>query len=159
VSEDFDVRNIAKSICNAREEGIEQVLQDLQKEISGKRYLFVLDDVWNQDIDKWQKLITCLEHAGTGSALLTTTRNAKVARIMSSKFYNLGILDDEFLKEILERRAFSFQKPGHAELENNVSEIVKRCAGSPLAAKAIGSMLSTKTSGRMDGCIKEKQHM
>jgi hypothetical protein len=78
---------------------------------------------------------------------------------MSAKFYNLGILDDEFLKEILERRAFSFQKPGHAELENNVSEIVKRCAGSPLAAKAIGSMLSTKTSGRMDGCIKEKQHM
>jgi hypothetical protein len=76
VSEDFDVRNIAKSICNAREEGIEQVLQDLQKEISGKRYLFVLDDVWNQDVDKWQKLITCLQHAGTGSALLTTTRDA-----------------------------------------------------------------------------------
>ncbi|CAL4996931.1 unnamed protein product [Urochloa decumbens] len=146
VSEDFDVGNIARSICNSTEKDIEKVLQDLQKEISGKRYLLVLDDVWNQDADKWQKLVTCLQHAGTGSALLTTTRDAKVARIMSLKFYNLGNLDDVFLKEILKGRAFSFQKPEHAEMENNVNEIVKRCAGSPLAAKAIGSMLSTKTS-------------
>ncbi|CAO2205880.1 unnamed protein product [Urochloa humidicola] len=101
VSEDFDVGNIARSICNSTEKDIEKVLQELQKEISGKRYLFVLDDVWNQDIDKWQKLLTCLHQAGTGSALLTTTRNAKVAQIMSAKFYNLGNLDDVFLKEIL----------------------------------------------------------
>ncbi|KAF8747278.1 hypothetical protein HU200_013268 [Digitaria exilis] len=146
VSEDFDVGNIARSICNDTEKDIEKVLQDLQKEISGKRYLLVLDDVWNEDVDKWQKLMTCLQHAGTGSALLTTTRSAKVARIMSANYCNLGNLDDVFLKEILERRAFSFQKPTHAELDNNVNEIVKRCHGSPLAAKAIGSMLSTKTS-------------
>jgi Leucine-rich repeat (LRR) protein len=146
VLEDFDVANIARSICNSTEKDIEKILQDLQKEISGKRCLLVLDDVWNQDVVKWQKLITCLQHAGAGSALLTTTRDAKVAQIMSANFYNLGNLGDEFLKEILERRAFSFQKPEHSELENNVNEIVKRCAGSPLAAKAIGSMLSTKTS-------------
>jgi hypothetical protein len=52
--------------------------------------------VWNQD-------------AGTGSAILTTTRDTKVAQIMSGKFYNLGNLDDVFLKEIVERTAFILQ--------------------------------------------------
>ena len=65
----------------------------------------MLDDVWNQDVNKWEKLKTCLQHAGTGSALLTTTRDAKVAQIMSGdkvRPHKLENLDDAFLKEILE---------------------------------------------------------
>ncbi|CAL4996930.1 unnamed protein product [Urochloa decumbens] len=149
VSDDFDVGNIARSICNSTEKDSEKVLQDLQKELSGKRCLVVLDDVWNQDVDKWEKLKACLKHAGTGSAILTTTRDAKVAQIMSGgkvQLHNLANVGDEFLKEILERRAFLLQKPEYAKLEDIINEIVKRCHGSPLAAKAIGSMLSTKTS-------------
>ncbi|KAF8712996.1 hypothetical protein HU200_028785 [Digitaria exilis] len=111
VSEDFDVGNIARNICNSTEKDIEKVLQNLQKELSGKRCLIVLDDVWNLGVDKWDKLKACLKHAGTGSAILTTTRDAKVATIMSAEFHTLGSLGDVFLKEILERRAFSFQKP------------------------------------------------
>ncbi|XP_021320902.1 putative disease resistance protein RGA1 isoform X3 [Sorghum bicolor] len=149
VSDDFDVGNIARSICNSTKKDSEKVLQDLQKELSGKRCLLVLDDIWNQDVNKWEKLKTCLQHAGTGSAILTTTRDAKIAQIMSGKsgkIHNLENLDDVHLKEILERRAFILQKPEFARLDDIVNEIVKRCAGSPLAAKAIGSMLRTKTS-------------
>ncbi|CAO2189636.1 unnamed protein product [Urochloa humidicola] len=149
VSEGFDVGNIARIICNSAEKNSEKVSQDLQKELSGKRCLLVLDDVWNQDVNKWDKLKTCLQHAGTGSAILTTTRDAKVAQIMTGgevQPHNLGNLDDVFLKEILERRAFILQQPKFAKLEDIVHEIVKRCCGSPLAAKATGSMLSTKTS-------------
>ncbi|CAL5010377.1 unnamed protein product [Urochloa decumbens] len=150
VSEDFDVGNIARSIiCNSRENDIEKVLQDLQKEISGKRCLVVLDDVWNRDVDKWEKLKSCLKQAGTGSAILTTTRDSKVAEIMSGREvqpHKLGNVDDVFLKKILERRAFISQKPEYSKLDDVINEIVKRCHGSPLAAKAIGSMLSEKTS-------------
>ncbi|CAO2205879.1 unnamed protein product [Urochloa humidicola] len=149
VSDDFDVGNIARSICSSTEKDSEKILQDLQKELSGKRCLVVLDDVWNQDTNKWDKLKTCLQNAGTGSAILTTTRDAKVAQIMSGgkvRLHNLANLGDEFLKEILERRAFILQKPEYAKLEDVINEIVKRCHGSPLAAKAIGSMLSTRTS-------------
>jgi hypothetical protein len=149
VSDDFDVGNIARSICNSTEQDSEKVLQDLQKELGGRRCLVVLDDVWNQDVDKWEKLKSCLQHAGTGSIILTTTRNAKVAQIMSGgkvQPHNLANLGDEFLKEILERRAFILKKPEYAKLEDVINEIVKRCHGSPLAAKAIGSMLSTRTS-------------
>ncbi|XP_025820780.1 putative disease resistance protein RGA4 [Panicum hallii] len=149
VSDDFDVCNIARSICNSSEKDSEKALQDLQKELSGKRCLLVLDDVWNQDVNKWEKLKTCLQHAGTGSALLTTTRDAKVAQIMSGgkvQPHKLENLDDAFLKEILERRAFNLQKPEFTKMEDIVNEIVKKCHGAPLAAKATGSMLSTKTS-------------
>ncbi|KAJ1267445.1 hypothetical protein BS78_07G056400 [Paspalum vaginatum] len=149
VADDFEVGNIARSICNSTEKDSEKALLDLQKQLSRKRCLLVLDDVWNQDVDKWEKLKACLQHAGRGSAILTTTRDAKVAQIMSGGsgiIHNLGNLDDVFLKEILERRAFILQKPEYDKLEDIVVQIVKRCAGSPLAAKAVGSMLSTKTS-------------
>jgi hypothetical protein len=149
VSEDFDVHNIARSICNSTEKDSEKVLQDLQRQLSGKRCLVVLDDVWNQDVDKWEKLKACLQQAGTGSTILTTTRDTKVAQIMSGgeiQPHNVANLGDEFLNEILVRRAFILHKPEYAKLEDVISEIVKRCRGSPLAAKAIGSMLSTRTS-------------
>jgi hypothetical protein len=74
----------------------------------------VLDDVWNQDVSKWEKLKTCLQHAGTGSAILTTTRDAKVAQIMSwgkVEPHYLENIDDVYIKAILERRAFVLQKP------------------------------------------------
>uniref|UniRef100_A0ACD5ZGS3 Uncharacterized protein n=1 Tax=Avena sativa TaxID=4498 RepID=A0ACD5ZGS3_AVESA len=149
VSDDFDVAKIASSICHTSENNREKALQDLQREVSGKRCLIVLDDVWNEDADKWEKLKTCLKHGGKGSAILTTTRKAKVAQIMKMSIddsHNLEDLHKVFLKEIFENRAFCLQKPNTAELSDMVEKVLDRCWGSPLAAKAFGSMLSTKTS-------------
>uniref|UniRef100_A0ACD5TYJ4 Uncharacterized protein n=1 Tax=Avena sativa TaxID=4498 RepID=A0ACD5TYJ4_AVESA len=149
VSDDFDVAKIANSICQTSENDRESVLQNLQKEVSGKRYLIVLDDVWNEDADKWEKLKTCLKHGGKGSAILTTTRKAKVAKIMKMQIddsHNLEDLHKVFLKEIFENRAFCLQKPDAPELSDMVEKVLDRCWGSPLAAKAFGSMLSNKTS-------------
>jgi len=83
VSDDFDVDSIARSICNSTEKDSENALLDLQRVLSGKRCLVVLDDVWNQDVNKWEKLKACLQHAVTGSAILITTRDATVSQIMS----------------------------------------------------------------------------
>ncbi|KAF6987473.1 LOW QUALITY PROTEIN: hypothetical protein CFC21_005115 [Triticum aestivum] len=59
--------------------------------------------------------------------------------------HNLGKLDKVYLKEIFENRAFCLQKPNAPDLSDVVDKILDRCGGSPLAAKAFGSMLSTKT--------------
>jgi len=48
------------------------------------------------------------------------------------------------MKEIIQSRAFRLQTPSSDELDGIVDKIVHRCAGSPLAAKAFGSMLSTR---------------
>ncbi|KAG2549971.1 putative disease resistance protein RGA4 [Panicum virgatum] len=149
VSDDFDVGNIANTICRNIEKDREKALQDLQKEISGKRYLIVLDDVWNRDADKWGKLKTCLKQGGTGSAVLTTTRDSEVARIMTmgvAQAYSLETLGEKYMKEIIQSRAFRLQMTSSDELDDIVNKIVHRCGGSPLAAKAFGSMLSTRTT-------------
>ncbi|GJN05130.1 hypothetical protein PR202_ga22735 [Eleusine coracana subsp. coracana] len=115
VSDDFDAANIASTICQASvndNRGREKALQDLQSLISGKRYLIVLDDVWNPDNDMSGKLRSCLKQGGKGSAVLTTTRNAEIARRMSmgaAQAHNIEKLSDEYVKEIIQSRAFDYE--------------------------------------------------
>jgi Leucine-rich repeat (LRR) protein len=151
VSDSFDVNSLAKSIAELHHppDSKKVPLDMLQAALRGRRYLLVLDDVWNRDPDKWEKLRSCLTHGAKGSVVLTTTRDEGVAKIMGTvKAYNLAALGDKFIKEIIESRAFSLHKEEErpAVLVNMVDEIVKRCRGSPLAATALGSVLRTKTS-------------
>uniref|UniRef100_A0A452XJ09 Uncharacterized protein n=1 Tax=Aegilops tauschii subsp. strangulata TaxID=200361 RepID=A0A452XJ09_AEGTS len=153
VSDTFDVNSLAKSIVEASPsknvDTDKPPLDRLQKLVNGQRYLLVLDDVWdNKELRKWERLKVCLQHGGMGSAVLTTTRDKRVAEIMGADraAYNLNALEDHFIKKIIEARAFSLDKEKPAELVEIVDEIVKRCSGSPLAACALGSVLRTKTT-------------
>ncbi|KAF6987075.1 hypothetical protein CFC21_004753 [Triticum aestivum] len=153
VSDTFDVNSLAKSIVEASPKKNVDIdkppLDRLQKLVSGQQYLLVLDDVWdNKELRKWERLKVCLQHGGMGSAVLTTTRDKRVAEIMGADraAYNLNALEDHFIKKIIEARAFSQVKEKPAELVVIVDEIVKRCSGSPLAACALGSVLRTKTT-------------
>ncbi|RCV39672.1 hypothetical protein SETIT_8G242600v2 [Setaria italica] len=154
VSDDFNLCNLANKICNASEGSLEKALKELQEQLKGKRYLLVLDDVWDEEsfLDKWEKFKACLEQGGVGSAVLTTTRNTEIAQLMGTvgisherKYLDVGNLGKEFIQEIIETRAFSLHKRDD-ELVNLVGPIAERCAGSPLAAKALGSILRKKTT-------------
>ncbi|XBI42006.1 hypothetical protein VPH35_126399 [Triticum aestivum] len=167
VSGSFDVDTLAKHIVEAspgkKDDGKEVAtskkkstpLDNLQNVVNGQRYLLVLDDVWKREfdkgeVDKWEQLKARLQHGGVGSVVLTTTRHERVAKIMHcTEVYNLTALEDRFLKEIIETRAFSYfpnEEERPVGLVNMVDEIVKRCVGSPLAATTLGSVLCTKTS-------------
>jgi hypothetical protein len=167
VSDDFDVDSLAGRIVeaasknghlataseeNGRQATGKSALEKLQDAVSGKRYILVLDDVWNRDEPrKWERLKSYLQQGGNGSSVLTTTRDEAVAKLMmgtSEGAYKLGSLDDESIGKIIEARAFSSkqEKEWPGEVVNMVGEVAKRCAGSPLAATALGSLLGTKTS-------------
>ncbi|XP_039793612.1 putative disease resistance protein RGA4 [Panicum virgatum] len=151
VSDNFDVDSLADRIV--KENGCKpdgsSALEKLQNAVSGKRFLLVLDDVWSRDEHNWERLKSYLQHGRKGSSLLTTTRDDKVAQLTgTTEAHNLNSLDEIYIKEIIETKAFSLrqveQRP--RELVDMVGELVKRCCGSPLAATALGSVLRTKTS-------------
>jgi hypothetical protein len=114
-----------------------------------------LDDIWYKDIDidKWRKLKACLMQ-GVSCAVLVTTREKQVAQLMgtvvdnslTNSYHEVAILGKEYIQEIIETRAFSLKKSKLDDLVELVSLIADRCAGSPLAAKAIGSVLRNKTT-------------
>ncbi|WVZ48835.1 hypothetical protein U9M48_000237 [Paspalum notatum var. saurae] len=157
VSDDFNVRDLANKICNASETSLEKALNKLQDELRGKRYLLVLDDIWNKDVAKWQKLKVSLKHGGVGSAILVTTRDKEIAELMgtivenswtNNKYHDVAVLDNRFIQEIIESRAGLSNLPEgkRDKLVKLVGPFVKRCAGSPLAANALGSVLRNKTT-------------
>ncbi|CAN6181481.1 unnamed protein product [Urochloa humidicola] len=124
----------------------------LKNAVNGKRYLLVLDDVWNRDEHKWEKLKSYLQLGGSGSSVLTTTRDEAVANLMMGRSttyaQNLKNLDEVYIREIIGTRAFGSKQEEEwpPEILGMVGDMVKRCSGSPLAATALGSVLHTKTS-------------
>jgi hypothetical protein len=153
VSDNFDVDFLAKRIVEAAPGTVpsnKSPLDRLQEVVSGKRYLLVLDDVWNRDVSKWEKLKCSLQHrAGLGSCVLTTTRDKAIAKFMgTTKAHALGFLDKGVLKEIIETKAFVSEKDSHVKvlLVKMVGDMAEKCSGSPLAATALGSVLRTRHS-------------
>ncbi|CAO2819548.1 unnamed protein product [Amaranthus hypochondriacus] len=115
----------------------------LQEAISDKKYLLVMDDVWDENRDKWVQLRGLLKMGGEGSKILVTTRSKKVARIMESlAMYELQGLTNEKSWELFVKVAF---EPGQAQQQPRLVElgkkIVKKCANVPLAIRTLGSLL------------------
>ncbi|CAD6340543.1 unnamed protein product [Miscanthus lutarioriparius] len=116
--------------------------------VSGKKYLLVLDDVWNREASKWDKLRSYLHHGAHGSSVLTTTCDEEIARFMGTiEAHKIKHLEQSYIEKIIEKEAFSVQaqKPDD-QLLSMVGDVAKRCSGSPLAATALGSVLRTKNT-------------
>ncbi|XP_058764476.1 putative disease resistance protein RGA4 [Vicia villosa] len=151
VSDDFSLKRMTKAIIesatkkaceNLDMEPLQRRLQDLLRR---KRYLLVLDDVWNEKQEKWQTLRSMLACGGKGASILVTTRLAKVAEIMGTRPpYELSTLSDIDCWELFKQRAFGPNEVERAELVVIGKEILKKCGGVPLAAIALGSLLRFK---------------
>jgi hypothetical protein len=154
VSDPFDVKTIVQKIVECAIERrpeslvIDLLQRQLREKIDGKRYLLVLDDVWNENRDTWLSLETLLLGGLKGSKVLITTRSTKVAEItgtMSS--YLLGGLSESNSWDLLKRMAFKDGKePKNPKLVEIGREIIKKCAQVPLAIRSIGSLLYFKNS-------------
>ncbi|XP_021831164.1 putative disease resistance protein RGA3 [Prunus avium] len=149
VSDPFDGIKIAKAISGdyaPSSNELDEVLQCMSRSIQGKRFLLVLDDVWTDDREKWEKLkVPLIQSGAKGSRILVTTRKHVVANMMRAtrNMINLGGLSDEYCLSIFNHMAFS-DRDVH-EFGDISKEIVKKCKGLPLAAKTLGSLMHNKT--------------
>ncbi|CAN1815069.1 Putative disease resistance protein RGA1 [Linum perenne] len=151
VSQSFDIKVILEkmlqSITLQSEENLElNVLQaQLRKEIAGKRFLILLDDVWEENAESWGNFGKYLMVGALGSKVLVTTRSMKVAEVVSkalkSEAKGLSLKEswDLLLKKALDGKFL--QNPA---VERIGKKILKKCYGVPLAISTISGLLSSK---------------
>ena len=152
VSDDFDVLRVTKTIVQSVASDMSDfndlnLLQvKLKEKLSGTKFLLVLDDVWNQNCDKWDTLNAPMRTGAQGSRVIVTTRNqGVVSAIGASSAYPLKELSNDECLSLLAQQALGTRNfHNHPHLRVVGEEIVKKCKGLPLAAKALGGMLRTK---------------
>ncbi|KAB2006747.1 hypothetical protein ES319_D11G368900v1 [Gossypium barbadense] len=137
-------QTILKSIDpDSRDENDLNLLQvKLKEKLSGKRFLLVLDDIWNENYNDWTILRSPF---GAGTHIIVTTRLQIVSSIVDPlKAFHLDKLSDDDCLSIFTQHALKARNfDGHLQFKEIGEKIVRRCNGLPLAAKAIGSMLRT----------------
>ncbi|XP_062173976.1 putative disease resistance RPP13-like protein 1 isoform X2 [Alnus glutinosa] len=152
VSDEFDVFRVTKTVLEAVTSSTSDIkdlnlLQvKLEEKLMGKKFLLVLDDVWNENSDNWDALSSPFKSGAIGSTIIVTTRNEGVASIV-------GTVSTDRLKPLLEEDCWSlfakhafhdFNSNARPKLEVIGRQIVKKCKGLPLAAKTIGGLLRFK---------------
>ncbi|XP_039682902.1 putative disease resistance protein RGA4 [Medicago truncatula] len=109
----------------------------VQEILQNKRYLLVLDDVWSDDQVKWNTFKSLLPNGKKGASILVTTRLEIVASIMGTKVHPLAQLSDDDIWSLFKQHAFGANREGRAELVEIGQKLVRKCVGSPLAAKRL----------------------
>lgn len=152
VSEEFDVVSVTRSLlqavtlecCDLKDLNSLQVR--LKEKLSEKKFLIVLDDVWNENYDRWDVLRRPLMAGAPGSKILVTTQMERVASMMKTlEVYRLQALSDDACFLLFSKHALgSSNFDRHVNLKGLGEEIVKKCKGLPLAAKTLGGLLRGK---------------
>ncbi|KAG8382059.1 hypothetical protein BUALT_Bualt05G0037100 [Buddleja alternifolia] len=153
VSDNFDIKTLVKAMIeSATGSGsysnlvhLDALVCRLRELLKQKRYLMILDDVWNGNQETWDKLKDILACGSRGASIIVTTRLRKVADIMGTlPTHHLSGLSEEHCWMLFRQRAFGQEMEEHPNLEAIGKEIVKKCGGVPLAAKALGGVLRFK---------------
>ncbi|GLT30462.1 hypothetical protein SLA2020_052610 [Shorea laevis] len=153
VSDEFDVARITRTIlehvtkkkCVLDDFGSLQ--EELKKEFSGRKFLLVLDDVWNKEYGQWDVLKRPFMSGALGSKIVVTTRNKDVGMMMRGDdgVYNLELLQDDACLPLFTRHALGKENfDAHPNLQDVGEKLVERCKRLPLALKTLAGILRGK---------------
>ncbi|XP_068343536.1 putative disease resistance protein RGA3 [Pyrus communis] len=138
------------------------LLDDLTERLTDKRYILILDDVWNEEENFWREFMDCLSkvNSGPGSVAIVTTRSANVASIIETMpRCDLKGLSEEDCWSLLKGEAFPDGDASSLDSDQvRIGRaIAKKCAGVPLVAKVLGSLMCSKNSTREWSSILESK--
>ncbi|XP_034680626.1 putative disease resistance RPP13-like protein 1 isoform X2 [Vitis riparia] len=156
VSEEFDPIRVTKTILEEitsstfETNNLNQLQVKLKERINTKKFLLVLDDVWNEDSSNWAMLQTPLKGGAKGSKIVVTTRSTNVAAVMRAVYsHRLGELSSEDSWSLFRKLAFeNGDSSAYPQLEAIGKKIVDKCQGLPLAVKAMGGLLHSEVEAR-----------
>uniref|UniRef100_A0ACD5WKT6 Uncharacterized protein n=1 Tax=Avena sativa TaxID=4498 RepID=A0ACD5WKT6_AVESA len=155
VSQNPDVKKVLQNILygldkdkygnihNAKWEE-QHLIDELIEFLSNKRYLIVIDDIWDE---KAWKLIKCgFSKKSPGSRVITTTRIISVSQACCASaddIYRMEPLSQDVSRRLFNKRVFSHEKGCPSELAQVSEDILHKCGGIPLAIITIASLLSS----------------
>ncbi|KAG5578333.1 hypothetical protein H5410_058467 [Solanum commersonii] len=154
VSEPYDALRITKGLLQEIgsfdskdvHNNLNQLQAKLKESLKGKKFLIVLDDVWNDNYNEWDDLRNLFVQGDTGSKIIVTTRKERVALMMGNEQISMDKLSTEASWSLFKRHAFENMDPmGHPELEEVGKQIAAKCKGLPLALKTLAGMLRSKS--------------
>ncbi|KAK4720594.1 hypothetical protein R3W88_010827 [Solanum pinnatisectum] len=135
------LREILQQVTGSEEKGSEDDLAaELRRALLDKRYLVVLDDVW--DIATGEMLISCFPKFKRGNRIILTSRISKVGLQVKCRTdpIDLQVLTPEKSWELFEKRVFG-EGGCPAELSDVGHQIVKKCKGLPLAIILVAGVI------------------
>ncbi|KAG5588617.1 hypothetical protein H5410_049051 [Solanum commersonii] len=143
--------HIAKQVGLTEEERKENLENNLRSLLKIKRYVILLDDIW--DVEIWDDLKLVLPECDSkiGSRIIITSRNSNVGRYIGGDFsiHVLQPLDSEYSFQLFSKKIFNFDNNNNwanasPDLVNIGRSIVKRCGGIPLAIVVTAGMLRAR---------------
>ncbi|BAF29837.1 disease resistance protein RPM1 [Oryza sativa Japonica Group] len=150
VSRNYQIEDLLMSIMDKLKIGhrtdinLEEMVQAIHTYLENKRYLIVLDDMW--DRDSWSCFEDAFPRRSQGSKVIITTRNKEVAKLveLQGHIISLNTLLPIESWDLFCKKAFSKLPEAKCPegLIKRAEEILEKCEGLPLAIVAIGSLLS-----------------
>ena len=150
-NERFDVKGLTKQVieslagisCSLTE--LTEIQEALAEELMGKRFLLVLDNICNDDVNFWSSLLIPLSAGAKGSIVLATTQNESEALTMDMvNSYKLNRLPESNCWLVFHQHVFGGENNNvHPELIEIGKQIITRCEGLPLIVNAIGGLLQS----------------
>jgi len=168
VSNDFSKRRILGEMLQKIDKStgglsnLDAILEKLQQELENKTLLLVLDDVWNEDYDKWAGLKEGLLkiNSRNGNAVVITTRCKKVADMMETSpgiQHEPGRLSaDQCWSIINQKVSRGGRETIPSDFESIGKEIAKKCGGVPLLAKVLGGTLHGKQAQQWQSILNSR---
>nr|XP_025884019.1 putative disease resistance RPP13-like protein 1 [Solanum lycopersicum]BBB04716.1 NB-LRR disease resistance protein [Solanum lycopersicum]BBB04719.1 NB-LRR disease resistance protein [Solanum lycopersicum]BBC83285.1 disease resistance protein [Solanum lycopersicum] len=152
ISEAYDALRITKGILqeigsfDSKDDGnFNQLQVKLKANLKGKKFLVVLDDVWNDTYSEWDNLRNVFVQGDMGSKIIVTIRKESVAQMMCADHcaITVGNLSSEDSWSLFKRH--SLENSDHPELEEVGKKLANKCKGLPLALKALAGVLRGKS--------------
>ncbi|KAJ0859719.1 putative virus X resistance protein-like, coiled-coil [Helianthus annuus] len=132
---------------NKKFEDLDKLQKAIVEQFKGKRFLLVVDDVWSENYGDWEYLGRPFLSCAPGSRIIMTTRKERLLKELG--FENLDCLQSLSHGDalcLLALHAFGVDNFDlHITLKPQGEGIVRKCARLPLALKAIGRLLRTRS--------------
>ncbi|CAN6251066.1 unnamed protein product [Urochloa humidicola] len=164
VSTNFDVLKLTKEILScipadgnegsnrlSEANNLDQFQKSITKRLKSKRFLIVLDDIWQCSEDKWVNFLApfTVREAEKGSMIIVTTRFPYIAQIVkTTNPVNLEGLEPGEFWDFFQACVFGevIAEHDNEELIDIARQIANKLKCSPLAAKTVGRLLKKRIS-------------